>query len=147
MKIFLLALSLSALAASPTEELEKRVMQAMNRARVEGGLKAFAWNDSLAKAARHHAKNMAVLGVYAPKIEKADLPTTESRVDHYGYIYSNAAEAIGRGEKDPEGVVRSWLSSAARPHVMDAALIHAGVGVFIKDGTTYYDAVMGRPAQ
>ena len=102
----------------------------VNRARTSHGLRGFAWNRSLARAAARHARDMARRGYFAH--QRAGGPTLGRRARAAGFRGRNVGEAIAYGcgsLSTPASIVSAWLASPGHRAILLSGRSRVGVGV------------------
>ena len=117
--------------------MEYAVFRLVNRERKSRGLAPYKWNESLARAARYHAADMAD-GEYfnhdshdrvnaGGRVILQRVGTTERRVRKFWPGYSG--ENIAQGQPDANTVMRSWMSSPGhRSNILSSSSTAIGVG-------------------
>ncbi|MGE5570649.1 MAG: CAP domain-containing protein [Rhodospirillales bacterium] len=124
----------------PLAVIERRVWEILNQERVELGLKALAWDDRLAAAAREHAVNMVRYRFFSHSDPiHGDL---RDRLAQAKISWRRAAENLfaARGPQDPaRAAVEGWMKSPGhRQNALDRDLTRAGTGATrAPDGTVY----------
>ena len=114
--------------------LESAVVRAMNRVRVEAGLRPLRTSPSLRTAARGHSRAMLKLGFFGH--ESADGTAFSERIRrHYsnrGWRTWSVGEALLASQGDtvePDAIVEAWLESP--PHraiILSPSWRDAGIG-------------------
>lgn len=124
------------------ESFEKEVLQIVNQERAKKGLSPLQWNDSLARAARYHAADMAGENYFEHdsmdrkngRLVKA-CPTFK-RIG--AFAYSPAAENIAAGSRTPAGVMQQWMNSPGhRNNILAPGYSTLGVGLYQSDSARY----------
>jgi len=117
---------------------ERQIFELANAARVRNGLKALAWDQSAASAARKHSRNMAVQRFF-DHIDPDGLSPFD-RMKREGIEYSAAGENIAYGQKDALEVHVGWMNSEGhRRNLLNASYERLGVGVYLNgEGVPYY---------
>lgn len=124
----------------PLAVIERRVWEIVNQERTELGLKALAWDDRLAGAAREHAANMVRYRFFSHSDPiRGDL---RDRLGKAKISWRKAAENLfaARGYEDPaRAAVEGWMRSPGhRKNALDRDLTRAGAGAIrAPDGTVY----------
>lgn len=133
----------------PAAELEKRAFDLVNRRRTATGVRALAWSEPVAAAARRHSFNMQQRGFFAHKDPKHG--DTGQRLTAEGIGWRAVAENIyqERGISNPvQAAVEGWMKSHGhRRNILDPIFTHSGMGVSIAaDGTHTFTQIFLRPA-
>jgi uncharacterized protein YkwD len=117
-------------------DFEKEMMSLINAFRKKHSLGALEWNESLAKAARYHAKDMFEDKYFehesydrvGGKLKKTY--NTFDRVKRFmdAGLFANS-ENIGSGYDTPEEMLKSWLNSPGhRKNILLPNTKYIGVG-------------------
>jgi len=117
---------------------ERQIFELANASRVRNGLKALAWDQSAASAARKHSRNMAVQRFFDHTDPDGLSPF--DRMKREGIEYSAAGENIAYGQKDALEVHVGWMNSEGhRRNLLNASYERLGVGVYLNgEGVPYY---------
>lgn len=102
----------------------------VNRARTRAGLRGFAWNRALARAATRHASDMARRGYFAH--QRSGGPSVAGRARAAGFRGRRVGEAIAYGcgsSSTPLAIVRMWLASAPHRAILLSHRSRVGIGV------------------
>jgi len=102
----------------------------VNRARTAAGLRGFAWNRALARAATRHARDMASRGYFAHR--RSGGPSLGRRVRAAGFGGGGVGEAIAYGcgsRGTPAATVAMWLASAPHRAILLSRRTRVGIGV------------------
>jgi uncharacterized protein YkwD len=102
----------------------------VNKARTSHGLRGFAWNRSLARAASRHARDMSRRGYFAH--QRAGGPSLGRRARAAGFRGRNVGEAIAYGcgsLSTPASIVGAWLASPGHRAILLSGRSRVGVGV------------------
>jgi hypothetical protein len=102
----------------------------VNKARRRAGLRRFAWNRALARAATRHARDMARRGYFAH--QRPGGPSPGRRTRAAGFRARDVGEAIAYGCGSfgtPPTVVRMWLESPPHRAILLSRRSRVGVGV------------------
>lgn len=121
-------------------DFEKRVLKLTNKERSKRGLKKLKWDETLAYAARYHAKDMAVDNYFDHDsydrkgqrlIRSCSIFERIEAFINYPYL----AENISAGRSTPEDVVEAWMKSKGhRKNILNKNMTKLGVGYyFIQD--------------
>jgi len=121
-----------AYSQTPTLRAERELFAAANQARRAQGLAPLRWDESLATAARRHAKVMAVRGSSQHGFEGE--PSLSARVKQAGAHFSWLSENVTQGPT-PEFIhVQLMKSPPHRANILDRDMDSIGVGVVERDG-------------
>jgi len=121
-----------AYSQTPTLRAERELFAAANQARRAQGLAPLRWDESLATAARRHAKVMAVRGSAQHGFEGE--PSLSARVKQAGAHFSWLSENVTQGPT-PEFIhVQLMKSPPHRANILDRDMDSIGVGVVERDG-------------
>jgi len=150
--IFLLSSSLFAQDPSGNENIpssntafEKEMMSLINAFRKKNNLNELEWNESLAKAARYHAKDMCVDNYFehesydriGGRLKKTYKTFDRVRKFLDKGLFANS-ENIGSGFDTAKEMFDTWLSSPGhRKNIMLPNSKFIGVGYFYKAGDEY----------
>jgi uncharacterized protein YkwD len=87
-------------------------------------------------AARVHSRDMGTNNFMSHTGSNGSTPW--QRITSAGYTYTRAAENVAAGYGTPSAVVAGWMSSTGHcNNIMDARLLHLGVGYFYAPNSTY----------
>ncbi len=118
-----------------TSQIEKRVFDLTNEARIAEGLSPLLWSDELANVARAHSKDMHDRDYFNHTNPEGLSPF--DRMNNAGITFSHAAENIIAGYNTAEDIVKGWLDSPGhRANILNPELEYLGVGIF--QGTNGY---------
>ncbi len=123
-----------------------QVFTLANAEREAAGLTPFVWSDDLANIALAHSKDMNDRRFMSHT--NPDGLSPFDRIRRYGLKYSGAAENIAAGQKTPEEVMQSWMSSEGhRANILNPGLKQLGVGFYEGNGPyrTYWTQVFLTP--
>ncbi|MEP0917821.1 CAP domain-containing protein [Leptolyngbya sp. DQ-M1] len=121
----------------PIAEMERMVFTRINQYRASKGLPAMAWNDSIAKQAREHSRNMAKKAVPFghqgfEKRAKAITSSIPARATS-----ENVAWIMSR--RDPIGqVVEAWIKSQKHRENIEGNFNVTGIGIGLSAMGEYY---------
>jgi len=122
---------------------EKEVLKLTNKERKKRGLKPLKWNETLAFAARYHAKDMAVDDYFDHnsynRVGKklVETCTIFDRIESF-INYPYLAENISAGRLTPEEVVKAWMKSTGhRKNILNKNMTQLGVGYYFKEDAEY----------
>jgi uncharacterized protein YkwD len=102
----------------------------VNKARTSAGLRGFAWNRSLGRAAARHARDMARRGYFAH--QRSGGPSLARRARAAGFRGRNVGEAIAYGcgsQSTPASIVRAWLGSPPHRAILLSGRRRVGIGI------------------
>ena len=127
---------------SSNAEFEKEMMALINAFRKKNNLNALEWNESLAKAARYHAKDMQKDGYFehesydivAGKLKKTLKTFDRVRLFLDKGLFANS-ENIGTGQETAKEMFNDWKNSTGhRKNMLMPNSKYIGIGyVFIED--------------
>jgi uncharacterized protein YkwD len=116
-----------AYSQTPALRAERGLFAAVNQARRAQGLTPLRWDESLATAARRHAKVMAERGSTQHEFEGE--PSLSARVKQAGAHFSWLSENVTQGPT-PEFIhVQFMKSPAHRANILDRDMDSIGIGV------------------
>ena len=102
----------------------------VNKARTRAGLRGFAWNGALARAATRHARDMARRGYFAH--QRSGGPSLSRRARSAGYRGRSVGEAIAYGcgsTSTPASIVRMWMASPPHRAILLSGRSRVGIGI------------------
>ncbi len=124
-----------AYSQTPTLRAERELFAAANQARRAQGLAPLRWDESLATAARRHAKVMAVRGSAQHGFEGE--PSLSARVKQAGAHFSWLSENVTQGPT-PEFIhVQLMKSPPHRANILDRDMDSIGIGVVEQRGQLF----------
>lgn len=106
---------------------ERELFAAVNQARRAQGLQPLRWDESLAEAARKHAKVMAERGAAQHGFEGE--PSLSTRVKQAGAHFTWLAENVTQGPTPEYIHVQIMKSPPHRANVLDRDMDSIGIGV------------------
>jgi len=118
------------LELSPSEirAFELRMFELTNIERVNHGLSALIWNDTLSDAARAHSEDLMRNNISGHT--GSDGSTVRQRIERAGVIASGFSENIHYGSRTPEAAVASLMNSPGhRANILNENRTHLGVGL------------------
>lgn len=118
--------------ASPAEQ---KLFASVNRARHSQGLPALLWDESLATAARRHAKLMAQHGV-AEHVFPGE-PNLPSRATRAGAHFISLAENVALGADADDINAEFQNSPNHRANILDSDVNSVGIGVVERGGKLF----------
>lgn len=123
------------------------IVQQTNEARVASGLPPLVVSESLLRAARLQAENMARLNRIAHELPETDTPTLSDRARAAGYRFISLAENLGFNYRSPSQVMEGWLGSEGhRRNILTAEFTEIGVAIAHNSfGQAYHVQVFGQP--
>ena len=126
---------LGALGQSSASAAEQQLFAGVNRARKAQGLPGLKWDETLAAAARRHARLMAQHGLVEHGF--AGEPSLASRATQAGAHFVWLAENVIQG-RGVEIIQEELLRSANhRANMLDAEMDSIGVGVVERGGQLF----------
>lgn len=133
----------AAVGGSMPEALE--LWKLTNETRVKTGLPELLWDDSLAAAAKAHAKDMAVDGYFSHESydrQNGQLVATRSAQERItSFSASGCAENIAQGHESAEQVIASWMASDGhRSNILANSHLYCGTAFY----GGYWVQVFGR---
>ena len=124
-----------AYSQTPALRAERELFAAVNQARRAQGLTPLRWDESLATAARRHAKVMAERGSTQHEFEGE--PSLSARVKQAGARFSWLSENVTQGPT-PEFIHLQFMKSPAhRANILDRAMDSIGIGVVEQGGQLF----------
>jgi uncharacterized protein YkwD len=137
--------------ASRTESassVAEALIKLTNSERTHAGLRPFAPNDLLMKAAQIQADQLVRSGRLEHVIRGARYPRPVDRIEAVGYRWQAIAENLAFNERNAAGAVHDWMNSAGhRKNILDSRYTEIGTG-YARDAARqpYYVQVFARPA-
>lgn len=125
--------------------LERSTFEILNRERATRGLTPLVWDESVAKVARLHSRNMANEKFFSHR--GPDGSTVDARAEQLGLTrWSAIAENIAflKGHNDPASLaIEKWLASPAhRRNMLGNSWQRSAIGVAVgQDGAYYFTQV------
>lgn len=122
--------------------LEARLLELMNRARVEQGLAALELDAQLVEMARERSKDMAARNYFAHTTPEGDL--VFNMMDRRGILYQLAGENLARNnypqDQSAEVAHQGFMKSPTHAeNVMDKLFNKVGIGVSVApNGLVYF---------
>ena len=116
-------------AAEPYEKIansnEWKVLQIVNKERIDQGLEPLSMFSSLQKAAGMRAEEVS----YYFSHERPDGTSCFTAIKEQGIDYRYAGENIAVGYTDPADVMNGWMNSSGhRSNILGSAYSHIGIG-------------------
>ena len=124
-----------AYSQTPALRAERDLFAAVNQARRAQGLTPLRWDESLATAARRHAKVMAERGSAQHGFEGE--PNLSARVKQAGAHFSWLSENVIQGPSTAFIHVQFMKSPPHRANVLDGDMDSIGVGVVEQGGQLF----------
>jgi uncharacterized protein YkwD len=125
----------SAYGETPVARAERELFASINQTRRAQGLAPLRWDDSLAVAARRHAKVMAERGAAQHGFEGE--PSLSVRVKQAGAHFSWLSENVTQGPT-PEFIHSQFMKSPPhRANILDRDMDSIGVGVVEQGGQLF----------
>jgi len=120
-------------------EFQCAVFEIVNEERAKVGLPPYKYNPDLATAAQDHARDMQQQDYFSHSSQ--DGRSFSDRVDETAYSGFASGENIALGQRDPESVMSSWMSSDGhRANILSEGSDEIGIG-FVDN---YWVQVFGR---
>ena len=118
-----------------------------NAERRQAGLPALAVSQTLMRAARLQADQMASMGQMAHSLPGARYPKPQDRLAAVGYRWQAYAENVAYGQGSPASAMSAWMgSSGHRANILNPGLTEIGAAVAKgSDGRPYWVQVFGNP--
>lgn len=135
----------------PPNDFAARVVELVNRERINAGCAPLAPHSALMRAALEHSTDMALNDFFSHTGSDGSQPW--DRMTRAGYNWSQAAENIAAGYPSPESVVQGWMNCPGhRGNILNCNLRDTGVGYYYlaqDTGTVnyhhYWTQVFGTP--
>src|ERR1017187_4876121 len=124
-----------AYSQTPTLRAERDLFAAVNQARRAQGLTPLRWDESLATAARRHAKVMAERGSAQHGFEGE--PSLSARVKQAGAHFSWLSENVIQGPSTEFIHVQFMKSPPHRANILDRDIDSIGIGVVEQRGQLF----------
>jgi uncharacterized protein YkwD len=124
-----------AYSQTPTLRAERDLFAAVNQARRAQGLTPLRWDESLATAARRHAKVMAERGSAQHGFEGE--PSLSARVKQAGAHFSWLSENVIQGPSTEFIHVQFMKSPPHRANILDRDMDSIGIGVVEQRGQLF----------
>ena len=124
-----------AYSQTPALRAERELFAAVNQTRRAQGVTPLRWDESLATAARRHAKVMAERGSTQHEFEGE--PSLWARVKQAGAHFSWLSENVTQGPT-PEFIQLQFMKSPPhRANILDRAMDSIGIGVVEQGGQLF----------
>ncbi|UYV36941.1 CAP domain-containing protein [Rhodobacteraceae bacterium D3-12] len=132
-----IAICASVLSAEPVRE----VVQLTNAFRAQNGLGALAISPVLEAVAEGHGRDMAKKGFFSHKGSNGS--SVGKRAKRKGYRFCLIAENIAKGQRTPQEVMQSWITSKGhRSNMLQRKAREIGV---IREAGNIWVMVIGSP--
>jgi uncharacterized protein YkwD len=133
--------------AAAAAGISSSVVDLTNVERTRAGLSPLRANAQLMRAAQLQAEQMAALGRMAHVLNDGPYPGPQDRLAAAGYRWRAYAENIAYGQRGPQDVTESWMTSAGhRANMLNAAYTELGTGYALDGhGRPYFVQVFGKP--
>ncbi len=124
-------------------EFESEVLRLTNNEREKMGLKPLEWDETLAYAARYHAKDMSVDDYFDHDSHDRKGRALRKSCSIFERIkafvsYPYLAENISAGRTIPEEVVEAWMKSTGhKKNILDKNMTRLGVGYYYNEDAKY----------
>ena len=125
----------SAYGEMPVLRVERELFASVNQARRAQGLSPLRWDESLATAARRHAKVMAERGSAQHGFEGE--PSLSARVKQAGAHFSWLSENVIQGPSTEFIHVQFMKSPPHRANILDRDMDSIGIGVVEQRGQLF----------
>jgi uncharacterized protein YkwD len=124
-----------AYSQTPTLRAERDLFAAVNQVRRAQGLTPLRWDESLATAARRHAKVMAERGSAQHEFEGE--PSLSARVKQAGAHFTWLSENVIQGPSTEFIHVQFMKSPPHRANILDRDMDSIGIGVVEQRGQLF----------
>lgn len=122
------------------DEVRRKVLGAVNRARKEHGLSPVKPESRLDTAAQDHAEDMVRRAYYSHQSPEGG--SVMNRVRDAGYPARSVSENIAKGLFAPEEVVERWLASPGhRRNILKRGAARTGAGVAFGDNAKGFEVI------
>lgn len=112
-----------------------QALQLVNKERAKAGLSALTTNSTLQAAADKRAQET----VQSFSHTRPNGTSFSTVLKEFGISYRAAGENIAYGQKTPQEVVTAWMNSSGhRANILNANFGKIGIGVYQKNGVTYW---------
>jgi uncharacterized protein YkwD len=129
------AIGAAAQSRSHSTEAELKLLESVNRARMEQGLQGLRWSNELAVAARKHAGVMAEHGTAEHGFPGE--PSLAARATQAGAKFSWLSENVCQGAR-AEAIVAEFMNSPKhRANILDSDMDSVGIGVVERGGQLF----------
>jgi uncharacterized protein YkwD len=125
----------SGLAQQKTSNVERELLNDINRERSANGLPSLRLDERLTDAARKHARRMAEQGTVSHQLSGE--PTLPSRAKAAGAHFSWLSENVDQGPS-ATAIHQSFMKSPQhRANILDGDMDSAGIGVAERNGQMF----------
>lgn len=139
--VAILAAALTICSGVAKAEPVRDVVQLTNAYRAKNGLGALAASPVLEAVAEGHGRDMAKKGFFSHKGSNGS--SVGQRAKRKGYRYCLIAENIAKGQRTPQEVMQSWISSKGhRTNLLQRKAREIGV---IRQAGNIWVMVIGAP--
>lgn len=119
---------------------EQEMLSIINAERKKVGSPALVLDTELTKAAYTKSKDMADNNILSN--DSPTYGTFYDLMDAFNITYEYIAANIARGYTSPSVVMEAWMNSASnRDSILDPDFTKVGLGVYKKDGVTYWTQI------
>lgn len=126
------------------EDYVTEVLELVNKARADTGLKALTGLEALRAPADLRAQESSVLFSHT----RPDGRSCGTVYADSGLYYKKAGENLSYGYADPAALVAAWMDSQShRGNLLNANFLNAGVGYYISENGTIYCSMLFYTAQ
>lgn len=115
------------------QESERQMLDLVNKARTQLGIKALEWNEQRAEVARNHSKDMFNRGYFSHYSKEGK--DVGNRLDESGINYTYAGENLALAPDVTRAHIGLMNSEGHRRNILDPAFSKIGIGVI--DGGVY----------
>lgn len=131
---------------SSMSEMTKKVVDLVNKERVNRGLQPLAIDAKLTDCAQAKAQDMVNKNYFAHNSPTYGSPF--NMMEQWGIKFTAAGENIAEGQRTAEEVMTSWMNSPGhRSNILSDSFADIGVGVAKdKNGVLYWSQMFMRPA-
>lgn len=125
------------------KEMELKVLSLVNAERAKKGLQPLSYSETLSRAARYHAADMALSNYFDHKsYDRTDLGDLVYVCDTFDRVHRfeprARGENIAAGNTTAEAVVRSWMNSPGhRANILKKDFTKLGIGYYSHENGAY----------
>ena len=130
---------------SDVKAIENKVVELVNRQRVNAGLIPLTVNWQLSRVARYKSDDMAIKGYFSHTSPTYGSPF--KMMEDFGLRFSSAGENIAYGQTTPEQVMNAWMNSPGhKANILSPNFTEIGVGYSKNSsGVCYWTQMFIRP--
>lgn len=119
-------------AQADVKAIELKVVELVNKVRVQNGLQPLTNNWQLERVARYKSADMLNKNYFSHISPTYGSPFT--MMQNFGIQFSSAGENIAMGQRTPEEVMNAWMNSPGhKANILSPTYTQIGVGM-AKDG-------------